>query len=43
MVYGVGDQLLGLRPVAGDGGTFDPAVARPRPRQPRRSRRATTS
>ncbi|MBM7024332.1 VOC family protein [Clavibacter zhangzhiyongii] len=26
VVYGVGDQLLGLRPVAGDGGTFDPAV-----------------
>jgi glyoxylase I family protein len=26
VIYGVGDQLLGLRPVAGDGGTFDPAV-----------------
>ena len=26
VVYGVGDQLLGLRPVQGDGGTFDPAT-----------------
>ncbi|OUE20287.1 Glyoxalase-like domain protein [Clavibacter michiganensis] len=25
VVYGVGSQLLGLRPVEGDGGTFDPA------------------
>ena len=26
VIYGVGDQLLGLRPVEGDGGAFDPAV-----------------
>jgi len=25
VVYGVGDQLFGLRPVQGDGGAFDPA------------------
>jgi glyoxylase I family protein len=26
VIYAVGDQLLGLRPVEGDGGAFDPAV-----------------
>jgi glyoxylase I family protein len=26
VIYSVGDQLLGLRPVEGDGGAFDPAV-----------------